>query len=98
MALAPGVRLGPYAITAQIGVGGMGEVYRARDTKLKREVAVKVLPSALAADPERLARFQLEAEVLASLNHPNIAQIHGLEEAHDARDQSASAARRGNPL
>ncbi len=64
MALAPGTRLGPYEITAQIGVGGMGEVYRATDTKLKREVAVKVLPSALAADPERLARFQREAEVL----------------------------------
>ncbi len=66
MALASGTRLGPYAITAQIGVGGMGEVYRATDTKLKRDVAVKVLPSALAADPERLARFQREAEVLAS--------------------------------
>ncbi len=81
MALSPGTRLGPYAITAQIGVGGMGEVYRARDTKLKRDVAVKVLPSALAADPERLARFQREAEVLAALNHPNIAAIYGLEEA-----------------
>ena len=67
MALAPGVRLGPYEIAAQIGVGGMGEVYRATDTKLKREVAVEVLPSALAADPERLARFQREAEVLAAL-------------------------------
>ena len=68
MALEPDTRLGPYEITAQIGVGGMGEVYRATDTKLKRDVAVKVLPSALAADPERLARFQREAEVLASLN------------------------------
>ena len=81
MALIPGTRLGPYEITAQIGEGGMGEVYRATDTKLKRDVAVKVLPSALAADPERLARFQREAEVLASLNHPNIAAIHGLEES-----------------
>ncbi len=63
MALAPGVRLGPYEVTAQIGVGGMGEVYRATATKLKRDVAVKVLPSALAADPERLARFQPEAKV-----------------------------------
>ena len=81
MALQSGTRLGPYEITAQIGVGGMGEVYRATDTKLKRDVAVKVLPSALAADPERLARFQREAEVLASLNHPNIAAIYGLEEA-----------------
>ncbi len=81
MALASGTRLGPYEIAAQIGVGGMGEVYRARDTKLKCDVAVKVLPAALAADPERLARFQREAEVLASLNHPNIAAIYGLEEA-----------------
>ena len=85
MALAPGTRLGPYEITAQIGVGGMGEVYRATDTKLKREVAVKVLPSALASDPERLARFQREAEVLASLNHPNIAAIYGLEEADSTK-------------
>ncbi len=81
MALTAGTRLGPYEITAQIGVGGMGEVYRATDTKLKRDVAVKVLPSLVAADPERLARFQREAEVLASLNHPNIAAIYGLEEA-----------------
>ena len=70
MALTSGTRLGPYEVTAQIGVGGMGEVYRATDTKLKHEVAVKVLPSHVAADPERLARFQREAEVLASLNHP----------------------------
>ena len=81
MALTPGTRLGPYEIAAQIGVGGMGEVYRATDTKLKRDVAVKVLPALLASDPERLARFQREAEVLASLNHPNIAAIHGLEES-----------------
>ena len=85
LALAPGTRLGPYEITAQIGVGGMGEVYRATDTKLKREVAVKVLPAALASDPERLARFQREAEVLASLNHPNIAAIHGLEESEGTK-------------
>ena len=78
MALTPGTRLGVYEVTAQIGEGGMGEVYRATDTKLKRDVAVKVLPSALAADPERLARFQREAEVLASLNHPNSAAIDGL--------------------
>ncbi len=76
MALASGTRLGPYEITAQIGEGGMSEVYRATDTKLKRDVAVQVLPSTLAADPERLARFQREAEVLASLNHPNIAAIY----------------------
>ena len=80
MSLTSGSRLGPYEITAQIGVGGMGEVYRATDTKLKREVAFKVLPAALASDPDRLARFQREAEVLASLNHPNIAAIYGLEE------------------
>ncbi len=81
MALSSGTRLGPYEITAQIGKGGMGEVYRARDTKLKRDVAVKVLPGHVAADPERLARFQRKAEVLATLNYPNIAQIHGLEKS-----------------
>jgi eukaryotic-like serine/threonine-protein kinase len=81
VALAPGTRLGPYEITAQIGVGGMGEVYRATDTNLKRAVAIKVLPETVAADAERLARFQREAEVLASLNHPNIAIIHGLEKS-----------------
>ena len=81
MALTPGTRLGPYEVTAQIGVGGMGEVYRARDTKLDRDVAIKVLPASLAGDPERIARFQREAKTLASLNHPNIAQIHGLEES-----------------
>ncbi len=78
--LAPGTRLGPYEILGQIGVGGMGEVYRATDTRLKRQVALKVLPSALIADPDRLARFQREAEVLASLNHPNIAGLYGTEE------------------
>ena len=79
MALAPGTRLGPYEIAAQIGVGGMGGgVYQATDTKLKRQVAIKVLPESVAADAERLARFQREAEVLASLNHPNIAVIYGL--------------------
>jgi len=81
MSLAAGTRLGSYEVTAQLGVGGMGEVYRATDTRLKREVAIKVLPAALADDRERLARFQREAEVLASLNHPNIAAIHGLEES-----------------
>ena len=81
MALAPGVRLGPYEVAAQIGVGGMGEVYRATDTKLDRDVAIKVLPESLAADPDRIARFQREAKTLALLNHPNIAQIHSLEEA-----------------
>src|SRR3984893_12688884 len=80
MHLFPGARLGPYEIVSPLGAGGMGEVYRARDTKLKREVALKVLPEAFARDPERMARFQREAEVLASLNHPNIAQIYGVEE------------------
>jgi Tol biopolymer transport system component/predicted Ser/Thr protein kinase len=80
MPLAVGDRFGPYEILAPIGAGGMGEVYRARDTRLKREVAVKVLPDAFAGDPERMARFQREAQVLASLNHPNIATIYGVEE------------------
>jgi serine/threonine-protein kinase len=85
MPLTPGTRLGPYEVAAQIGAGGMGEVYRAADTKLKREVAIKVLPAALASDSERLARFQREAEVLAQLNHPNIAAIYGLEESADTK-------------
>ena len=81
MALTPGTRLGVYDITAAIGEGGMGQVYRATDAKLKRQVAIKVLPPSLAVDADRLARFQREAEVLASLNHPNIAAIYGLEES-----------------
>jgi Tol biopolymer transport system component len=81
MALAPGIRLGPYEVGAQIGVGGMGEVYRARDTNLGRDVAIKVLPEEFAQDPERVARFEREAKTLASLNHNNIAIIHGLEKA-----------------
>jgi len=81
MTLDPGSRVGPYQVTALIGAGGMGEVYRATDTKLGREVAIKVLPAVLAADAERLARFRREAQLLASLNHPNIAAIHGLEES-----------------
>ena len=81
MALSPGTRFGPYEIADEIGAGGMGVVYRATDTNLKRDVAIKVLPESLATDAERLARFQREAEILASLNHPNIAQIHGLEKA-----------------
>ena len=81
--LEPGTRLGPYEIVAAIGAGGMGEVYRARDARLQRDVAIKVLPDLFAADPERLARFEREAQVLASLNHPHIAAIYGLEESHD---------------
>ncbi len=80
MPLAAGDRLGTYEILAPLGAGGMGEVYRARDTKLDREVAIKVLPAALAGDADRLARFEREAKVLASLNHPNIAQIYGVED------------------
>ena len=80
MPLSAGTLLGPYEILAPLGAGGMGEVYRARDTKLKREVALKILPEAFARDPGRMARFQREAEVLASLNHPNIAAIYGVEE------------------
>ena len=81
MPLEPGTTLGPYSATAKIGEGGMGEVYRARDTKLDRDVALKVLPQAFTDDPDRLARFEREAKVLASLNHPNIGHIYGLEEA-----------------
>ncbi len=85
MPLTPGTTLGPYTVTAQIGAGGMGEVYRARDTKLDRDVALKVLPEAFTADPDRLARFEREAKVLASLNHPNIGHIYGLEEAEGTK-------------
>ena len=85
MALAPGTRLGVYEVTAQIGEGGMGQVYQARDTRLHRDVALKILPDAFARDPDRLARFTREAQTLASLNHPNIAQIHGFEESGDVR-------------
>src|ERR1700693_1360386 len=80
MSLAPGTHLGPFEILAPIGAGGMGEVYRAKDTKLKREVALKVLPDSFAGDRDRMARFQREAEMLASLNHLNIAQIYGVED------------------
>src|ERR1700675_1464154 len=80
MPLSRGDKLGSYEVLALIGKGGMGEVYRARDTKLKRDVALKVLPETFARDPDRMARFQREAEVLASLNHPNIAAIYGVED------------------
>src|SRR4051794_25250045 len=81
MSLSVGTRLGPYEIVALLGAGGMGEVYRARDTKLGREVAIKVLPTRVAADPDRFARFEREARLLASLNHPNIGAIYGVEES-----------------
>src|SRR6476620_1914810 len=83
MPLLPGVRLGSYEILVRIGAGGMGEVHRARDTRLNRDVAVKVLPERLARDPERLARFHREAQLLAALNHPNIAHVYGFESAGD---------------
>jgi serine/threonine-protein kinase len=85
MALARGTRLGHYEVLALIGAGGMGEVYRARDTKLGRDVAIKLLPPRFARDAERLARFRREAQVLAALNHPNIAAIYGLEESGDTQ-------------
>ncbi len=80
MPLENGTRLGPYQVTAQLGAGGMGEVCRARDTRLNRDVALKVLPEAFVADPSRMSRFQREAQLLATLNHPNIAAIYGFEE------------------
>src|SRR5262249_6754135 len=82
MALAAGTFLGPYEILAPLGAGGMGEVYRAKDTKLGRDVALKVLPATFTNDPERLARFRREAQVLAALNHPHIGAIYDLEEAN----------------
>src|SRR5215469_13362475 len=85
MALTIGTQLGPHEITGLLGKGGMGEVYRARDLKLKREVAIKILPEEFSRDADRLSRFQREAEVLASLNHPNIANIYHLEEQNGSR-------------
>src|SRR4029077_8161119 len=84
MAIPVGTRLGPYEVLAQIGAGGMGEVYQAHDTKLGRDVAIKVLPPDFLNDPQRLARFQREARMLAALNHPNIATIYGLEQSGGA--------------
>jgi Tol biopolymer transport system component len=85
MPLTPGTRLGPYEVLAPVGAGGMGEVYRARDSRLEREVAIKVLAAAVAQDPDRLARFEREAKVVASLNHPNIAQVYSVEHSGDTR-------------
>jgi Tol biopolymer transport system component len=108
MSLQPGARLGPYEIVSLIGEGGMGQVFRARDTKLAREVAIKILPPLFAEDPERLARFEREARTLAALNHPNIAHIHGMEsdervhalvmELVDGEDLSARIARGPIPV
>ena len=85
MGITIGTQLGSHEITALLGKGGMGEVYRARDTKLKREVAIKILPEEFSRDADRVSRFQREAEVLASLTHPNIAGIYDLQEANGLR-------------
>src|SRR5438132_8870639 len=84
MLLGPGVRLGPCEIQSAIGAGGMGEVYRARDARLQRDVAIKVLPAAFSSDPERLARFEQEARAAAALNHPNILAVHDIGTANGA--------------
>ena len=84
-ALSSGARLGQYEVIAPLGSGGMGEVYRARDTKLGRDVALKILPELFTKDAERVARFQREAQLLASLNHPHIGAIYGLEESNGAQ-------------
>src|SRR4051794_10486681 len=80
MPIAPGSRLGPYDVLAKLGEGGMGEVYRAHDSRLKRDIALKLLPPALAADPDNIERFQREARAVAALSHPNIVTIHTVEE------------------
>lgn len=87
--MGPGSRLGHYEVVAPLGAGGMGEVYRARDTQLKRDVALKTLPAGVAGDAERLARFQREAEVLAALNHPHIAQIFGVADGRSTASRCA---------
>jgi eukaryotic-like serine/threonine-protein kinase len=96
MPIAAGARLGAYEILTLIGSGGMGEVYRARDTKLSRDVALKVLPSEFTSDPERLARFKREAQVLASLDHPNIGAIYGFEDSEGVHALVRFASNRGN--
>ena len=98
MPLSPGTRLGHYDVTSLIGEGGMGQVWQATDTQLGREVALKILPDAFADDPDRLARFQREAQVLASLNHPNIATIHGIEEAEPSTSDGTSPGQRVKAL
>ena len=91
LTLAPGTRLGPYEIVAPIGAGGMGEVYRARDTRLDRDIAIKVLPDAFARDAGRLARIEQEARAIAALNHPNICTIHDIGEAPSPGTGSSGA-------
>jgi serine/threonine protein kinase len=101
MGLTAGTRLGPYEVLGSLGAGGMGEVFRARDTRLNRDVAIKILPELFASDPERVSRFTREAQTLAALNHPHIAQIYGIEEAAMQGSPSASAdasADRSGPL
>src|SRR5262245_36187947 len=85
MPLTPGTRLGPYEIIAPLGAGGMGEVYRARDPRLGRDVALKILPASVESDPDRLARFEREARTVAGLNHPNIVVLHSIEEGGATR-------------
>src|SRR4249920_470399 len=85
MSLIPGARLGPYEIVGPIGAGGMGQVFRARDTALNRDVALKVLPELFASDPDRLSRFTREAQALAALNHPHIAAIYGIDQSTAVR-------------
>ena len=92
MPISAGSRLGPYEIVAPIGAGGMGEVYRAKDTKLDREVAIKILPEAFTADADRVAQFKREAKTIASLNHPNIAVINGLETGQVVKELKAKVA------
>jgi eukaryotic-like serine/threonine-protein kinase len=92
MSLAPGTRLGPYEVQSALGAGGMGEVYRARDSRLRRDVAIKILPEVFAADPNRLVRFQREAELLAALNHPNVACVYGVEESRPSGSGHATFA------
>ena len=93
MPLQPGSRIGPYKVLSAIGAGGMGEVYRARDPKLNRHVALKVLPDIFSLDPDRLTRFTREAQVLAALNHPHIAAIYGFEDSLARRHSSSSWSR-----
>src|SRR5262245_30792706 len=97
MPLSAGTRLGPYEVTAQIGVGGMGEVYRARDPRLGRDVAIKVLPTGLSSDPERLHRFEQEARAAAALNHPNILAVHDIGQ-HDGAPYIVSELLEGETL